>query len=53
MAACRAPLFFQEQIQAPENGSIARFDGLGCYQSDSETGDDFCASAHGKAPFVS
>ena len=24
-------LFFWEQIQGPENGSIARFDGLGCY----------------------
>ena len=27
----------QEQIQGPENASIARFDGLGCYQTDSET----------------
>ena len=26
-------LFFQEQIQAPKNAPIARFDGLGCYQS--------------------
>ena len=25
------PLFFQKPIQGPENGSIARFDGLGCY----------------------
>ena len=29
-------LFFQEQIKGPENGSIARFDGLGCYQTGSE-----------------
>ena len=27
----------QEQIKGPENASIARFDGLGCYQSGSET----------------
>ena len=32
----RVALFFQEQIQGPENASIARFDGLGCYQSSSE-----------------
>ena len=31
----RPTLFFQEQIQAPKNGSIARFQGLGCYQSES------------------
>ena len=30
------PLHFQEHIQAPKNASIARFDGLGCYQSRSE-----------------
>ena len=27
----RGLLLFQEQIQGPENASIARFDGLGCY----------------------
>ena len=32
----RPPLSFQEQIQGPENGSIARFDGLDCYQTRSE-----------------
>ena len=25
------PLCFREQIKGPENASIARFDGLGCY----------------------
>ena len=34
--AGRALLFFREQIQGPENASIARFHGLCCYQSDSE-----------------
>ena len=29
-------LLFQEQIKGPENASIARFDGLGCYQTRSE-----------------
>ena len=29
-------LFFQEQIQGPEKAPIARFDGLGCYQTHSE-----------------
>ena len=29
-------LRFQEQIQGPENASIARFDGLRCYQTCSE-----------------
>ena len=29
-------LLFQEQIQTPENASIARFQGLGCYQTHSE-----------------
>ena len=28
--------FFREQIQGPKNASIARFGGLGCYQSRSE-----------------
>ena len=32
----RPPLIFQEPIQGPENGPIARFDGLGCYQIRSE-----------------
>ena len=32
--ACAA--LFQEQIQGPENASIARFDGLCRYQTDSE-----------------
>ena len=34
--AGRVPLLFQEQIQGAKNASIARFDGLGCYQSRSE-----------------
>ena len=34
-------LCFQEQIQGPKNASIARFDGLGCYQSRSKTGRGF------------
>ena len=29
-------LLFQEQIQGPKNASIARFDGLCCYQNSSE-----------------
>ena len=29
-------LIFQEQIPGPKNASIARFDGLGCYQTRSE-----------------
>lgn len=32
-----AALLKEEQIQAPENASIARFDGIGCYQSSSKT----------------
>ena len=32
----RVALFFQEQIQGPENASIARFDGFGRYQIRSE-----------------
>ena len=31
----------QEQIQGTENGSIARFDGLGCYQTNSEISGGF------------
>ena len=34
--AGRVPLLFQEPIQGAKNASIARFDGLGCYQSRSE-----------------
>ena len=30
------PLSFRERIQGPKNASIARFDGLGCYQTKSE-----------------
>ena len=33
---CRISLIFQEQIQSPKNGPVARFDGLGCYQTRSE-----------------
>ena len=36
--ACRVTLFFQEQIKGPENAPIARFFGLGCYQTRSERG---------------
>ena len=32
----RVALFFQERIKGPKNGSIARFSGLGCYQTRSE-----------------
>ena len=32
----RCSLFFWEQIKGPQNASIARFFGLGCYQSRSE-----------------
>ena len=32
----REALFFQEQIQGLENASIARFQGLCCYQNRSE-----------------
>ena len=38
-------LQFQEQIKSPKNASIARFDGLGCYQSRSEIGNGFWARA--------
>ena len=41
-AACarfrRVSLHFQEQIQGPKNGPIARFQGLCCYQTDSKKG---------------
>ena len=41
--AWAAPVLLQkqEQISGPENASIARFDGLGCYQSRSEISDGF------------
>ena len=41
--AWAAPVLLQkqEQIKGPENASIARFDGLGCYQSRSEIGNGF------------
>ena len=35
--------FFREQIQGPENGSIARLDGLGCYGISSGNGVAFGA----------
>ena len=35
VSPCRLLLSNQEQIQGPENGSIARFSGLGCYQKSS------------------
>ena len=34
--ARRMALFFRERIQAPKKRSVARFQGLGCYQSGSE-----------------
>ena len=41
--AWAAPVLLQkqEQIKGPENASIARFDGLGCYQTGSETNPGF------------
>ena len=39
LPCCRFPLLNQEQIQGPKNASIARFDGLGCYQVRSEIHD--------------
>ena len=41
-------LRFQEQIKGPENASIARFDGLRCYQTSSETSDVFRAGSMAK-----
>ena len=41
-------LQFQEQIKGPENASIARFGGLGCYQSHSEISDVFRAGSAAK-----
>ena len=37
----RVLLLFQERIQGLENAPIARFDGLGCYQTRSEMSDGF------------
>ena len=48
----RVALFFQEQIQGPENAPIARFDGLGCYQSSSETSHAFRGAGVGLKRFV-
>ena len=51
----RVSLRFQEQIKGPENAPIARFSGLGCYQTRSETGRWLAARvplrelAHGQA----
>ena len=41
-------LLFQERIQGLENAPIARFDGLGCYQTRSEMSDDFGARTAAK-----
>ena len=41
-------LRFQEQIKGPENAPIARFDGLGCYQTSSEISDVFRARSAAK-----
>ena len=45
--AAQSPVSLQKQewIKGPENASIARFDGLGCYRSGSEAGDGFRARA--------
>ena len=40
----RVSLCFQEPIQGPENGSIARFDGLFCYQTKSKKPIAACAA---------
>ena len=40
LPCCRFPLLNQEQIQGPENVSIAQFDGLWRYQSRSEIRND-------------
>ena len=39
--ACRCLLFFQERIKGLKNAPIARFGGLGCYQSRSEINEGF------------
>ena len=43
----RLPLTFQERIWGPENASIARFDGLCCYQNRSGKGGGFQQAARG------
>ena len=45
-------LCFQEQIKGPENASIARFDGLGCYQTRSEIGADWRGAGGAAAPLA-
>ena len=45
----RPALIFQEQIQALKNGPVARFDGLGCYQTRSGISDGFQRAARGRA----
>ena len=40
---CRCLLLFQERIKGLKNAPIARFDGLGCYQSRSEINEGFQA----------
>ena len=41
-------LRFQERIKGPKNASIARFDGLCCYQTSSEISDVFRAGSMAK-----
>ena len=41
-------LRFQEQIKGPKNAPIARFDGLRCYQTSSESSDVFWAESAAK-----
>lgn len=38
LACPRFGSFFKSKFKAPKNGSIARFQGLGCYQTSSEIG---------------
>ena len=51
--AVSAPVLLQkqEQIQGPENASIARFDGLCCYQTSSESSDGFGAGDGSETAF--
>ena len=52
-APCLArALRFQEQIQGPENASIARFSGLCCYQSRSEISDGLRSAGGRKSRFA-
>ena len=50
---CSKPVLlrFLEQIQGPENAPIARFDGLCCYQTSSESSDGFGAGTAAKLLF--